>query len=141
MKNKDLEFRIVKKNGNGVSFIYGNEAKAMLGEIDDDAEIQLWTGVVDAKGVKIYDGDIIWIGKKDTFEIFKVVFNKGFFEFQSFDGSRDLLGLLCVRKEVIGNINKIDKNTHAKTTYKMTDKEFDKFLDECGIGAERFHSW
>lgn len=37
--------------------------------------------------------------------------------------------------------NDVFYNDTTKQDTQMTDSEFDAFLDECGIGAERFKQW
>lgn len=42
-------------------------------------------------------------------------------------------------KEFMWSINLVRKNIVKDKI--LSDEEFDKFLDECGIGAERFKKW
>ena len=67
MQIKEFDFRIVKNHNNkgdynasNNPFLYGNEAFARLSEfIDEDVSIELWSGLYDNKGKKIYEGDIL----------------------------------------------------------------------------------
>lgn len=74
MKVKDLHFRIVKKKNNrgtyavcgndnckcNTPFIYGSEAQSRLGEYElQDCQIELFTGMTDFNGKKMYVGDIV----------------------------------------------------------------------------------
>ena len=74
MKISDFDFRIVRpKNSVGnwcrrgkaecrhnTPFIYGEEAfKKLPQALEKNAEIELWSGLTDSEGVKIYEGDIL----------------------------------------------------------------------------------
>ena len=72
MLTKNFDFRIVRtmaqarknwcSNENCVChrFLYGNEAMCRIGEyIDTEAKIELWSGMLDSNGTRIYEGDIL----------------------------------------------------------------------------------
>ncbi|EGF1229262.1 hypothetical protein IB030_000779 [Campylobacter jejuni] len=121
MKLKDFDFRIWNKNHKGCSnenckcqskFIYGEEAKVRLSEFkDEDVEIELWTGLYDKNGKKIYERDIV--KAKSPYDCFlaKVsIHKKGTFYLES--ESIDYIGSLIYLvkdegydTEIIGNIH------------------------------------
>lgn len=86
MKIADFDFRIVKpKNKQGgynscgndecvcnTPFLYGDEAKYRLGEFIDNGEggIELWSGMTDKNGRRIYENDIVLIQRNTTTKYF-----------------------------------------------------------------------
>ncbi|TLD85178.1 hypothetical protein LS70_001105 [Helicobacter sp. MIT 11-5569] len=92
---KDFKFRIVPKpnekgeycNCNNADcpamkfhFIVGNEAKSRLSEEElQDCEIELWTGLFDKNGKKIFEGDIVKVELFYDYSMTcEVVFELGF---------------------------------------------------------------
>ncbi|EAK2110036.1 hypothetical protein BFM12_08525 [Campylobacter jejuni] len=121
MKLQDFDFRIWDKNYKGCNnenckcqskFIYGEEAKVRLSEFkDEDVEIELWTGLYDINGKKIYEGDILKLTKKRESNITKarcyVEYEVGCFVLYGnryYEGTLDT-NLSYQDAEIIGNIH------------------------------------
>ncbi|EPD6418325.1 YopX family protein [Campylobacter coli] len=122
MKLKDFDFRIWDKYHKGcgnkdckcqTKYVYGEEAKTRLSEFKEDCEIELFTGLYDKNGNKIYEGDILYYFKDcSEGEVFKyqVLFKEGaFYLFESYDGfvdDEDLIAEFDLRElQVMGNIH------------------------------------
>ncbi|EPN6779819.1 YopX family protein, partial [Campylobacter coli] len=65
MKLQDFDFRVWDKHHKGcgnkdckcqTKYVYGEEAKTRLSEFKEDCEIELFTGLYDKNGNKIYEG-------------------------------------------------------------------------------------
>ncbi|EKQ0568994.1 hypothetical protein P4P77_000063 [Campylobacter jejuni] len=117
MKLKDFDFRIWDKHHKGCNnkdckcqtkFVYGEEAKTRLSEFKEDCEIELFIGLCDTNGKKIYEGDIAKIitfsydfvghvayDKEET--RFKLIDNKYMEDFANYEDWDSI--------EVIGNIH------------------------------------
>ncbi|HBD8887132.1 TPA: hypothetical protein KLA71_001725 [Campylobacter jejuni] len=117
MKLQDFDFRIWDKHHKGcgnkdckcqTKYVYGEEAKTRLSEFKEDCEIELFTGLYDKKGKKIYEGDIAKIitfsydfvghvayDKEET--RFKLIDNKYMEDFANYEDWDSI--------EVIGNIH------------------------------------
>ncbi|EDP5802147.1 hypothetical protein JRL98_000357 [Campylobacter jejuni] len=117
MKLKDFDFRIWDKHHKGcgnkdckcqTKYVYGEEAKTRLSEFKEDCEIELFIGLCDTNGKKIYEGDIAKIitfsydfvghvayDKEET--RFKLIDNKYMEDFANYEDWDSI--------EVIGNIH------------------------------------
>ncbi|ELA3738278.1 hypothetical protein RFP37_000759 [Campylobacter jejuni] len=117
MKLKDFDFRIWDKHHKGCSnkdckcqtkYVYGEETKTRLSEFKEDCEIELFIGLCDTNGKKIYEGDIAKIitfsydfvghvayDKEET--RFKLIDNKYMEDFANYEDWDSI--------EVIGNIH------------------------------------
>ncbi|EAI1947337.1 hypothetical protein ACEZ25_001382 [Campylobacter coli] len=122
MKLQDFDFRVWDKHHKGcgnkdckcqTKYVYGEEAKTRLSEFKEDCEIELFTGLYDKNGNKIYEGDILYYFKDcSEGEVFKyqVLFKEGaFYLFESYDGfvdDEDLIAEFDLRElQVMGNIH------------------------------------
>ncbi|MCW1356251.1 YopX family protein [Campylobacter jejuni] len=117
MKLQDFDFRIWDKHHKGcgnkdckcqTKYVYGEEAKIRLSEFKEDCEIELFIGLCDTNGKKIYEGDIAKIitfsydfvghvayDKEET--RFKLIDNKYMEDFANYEDWDSI--------EVIGNIH------------------------------------
>ncbi|ECR9577528.1 hypothetical protein F2M64_09170 [Campylobacter coli] len=68
MKLSEFDFRVWDKHHKGcgnkdckcqTKYVYGEEAKTRLSEFKEDCEIELFTGLYDKNGNKIYENDIV----------------------------------------------------------------------------------
>lgn len=46
---------------------------------NDELVLELWTGFVDSKNIKIFEGDILAFGKKEPKSLYKVFYERGSF--------------------------------------------------------------
>lgn len=121
MKLKDFDFRIYNENHKGCGnkdckcqskYILGEHAKNMLSEfMGKDVEIELWTGLRDRNGKKIYENDIITLCHFAQKWIGVVRFGRNGFVITSKDENAEQGGELSYFEkyfydfEVIGNIH------------------------------------
>ncbi|HEH4713735.1 TPA: hypothetical protein SG539_001658 [Campylobacter jejuni] len=91
MKLQDFDFRVWDKHHKGcgnkdckcqTKYVYGEEAKTRLSEFKEDCEIELFTGLYDKKGKKVYENDIVknesleeiyYITRDNTYKMFKII--------------------------------------------------------------------
>ncbi|RJF55648.1 hypothetical protein D4L84_08315 [Campylobacter coli] len=120
MKLKDFDFRIWDKHHKGcgnkdckcqTKYVYGEEAKTRLSEFKEDCEIELFTGLYDKKGKKVYENDIVKVKSLYDYFLAKISIHKeGTFYFKGKNG--DYIGSLIYLVEdegytieAIGNIH------------------------------------
>ncbi|EOI4972577.1 YopX family protein [Campylobacter jejuni] len=124
MRLQDFDFRIWDKHHKGcgnkdckcqTKYVYGEEAKIRLSEFKEDCEIELFTGLYDKNGNKIYEGDILRI-QLDYNKVEKgfVQYHNGIFKVinrKAFPASHEycvtFLGTCYIKDcvEIIGNIH------------------------------------
>ncbi|HEA7859541.1 TPA: hypothetical protein RXM12_001507, partial [Campylobacter jejuni] len=91
MKLQDFDFRVWDKHHKGcgnkdckcqTKYVYGEEAKTRLSEFKEDCEMELFTGLYDKKGKKVYENDIVknesleeiyYITRDNTYKMFKII--------------------------------------------------------------------
>ena len=120
MKLQDFDFRVWDKHHKGcdnkdckcqTKYVYGEEAKTRLSEFKEDCEIELFTGLCDKNGNKIYEGDIVKVKSLYDYFLAKISIHKeGTFYFEGKNG--DYIGSLIYLVEdegytieTIGNIH------------------------------------
>ncbi|APA53332.1 hypothetical protein BLD35_07230 [Campylobacter coli] len=117
---QDFDFRVWDKHHKGcgnkdckcqTKYVYGEEAKTRLSEFKEDCEIELFTGLYDKKGKKVYENDIVKVKSLYDYFLAKISIHKeGTFYFEGKNG--DYIGSLIYLVEdegytieTIGNIH------------------------------------
>ncbi len=145
MKLQDFDFRIWDKHHKGcgnkdckcqTKYVYGEEAKTRLSEFKEDCEIELFTGLYDKKGKKVYENDIVKVKSLYDYFLAKISIHKEgtfYFEGKKCEDIERRYFLMQIYRYGYQNIRSLNSKLAFKAKLDNDDINFIKILKEANI--------